>query len=243
VAAPLSHFGIVSDILSLVVNGSEALVVARRDKDATRRGLLPFDEACARIAGPLWTDYVTTWDAARDARERLSDYERKGFKPFTLLDPDQKRLHDLSNAAKAALDTFVHGCLERGEHELWARRNDRTAELKQVPASAIEVLRFDYQKHAARGDGLPPLYDLHMRLLSAAPVKRWRKPPQKENIRAALENILEVDPTLSGEALESALRDRVGEGMTRARARSEIKQSAPQAVKPRGRPRTNKSPK
>ena len=39
VAATLSHFRIVSDILLLVVNGSEALAVARRDKDATWRKL------------------------------------------------------------------------------------------------------------------------------------------------------------------------------------------------------------
>jgi hypothetical protein len=39
VAATLSRFGVVSDILSLFVNGSEALAVVGRDTDATWRSL------------------------------------------------------------------------------------------------------------------------------------------------------------------------------------------------------------
>jgi hypothetical protein len=39
VAATASHFGVLSDILSLFVNGSELLVVTRRDKAATWRTL------------------------------------------------------------------------------------------------------------------------------------------------------------------------------------------------------------
>jgi hypothetical protein len=74
------------------------------------------------------------------------------------------------------------------------------------------------------------------------PTKRWRKPPPQKDIKAALLNILETAPTLSGEDLENALCTSLGEGMTRAKARSAIKRWASQTVKPRGRPR-KKSPK
>jgi len=76
-----------------------------------------------------------------------------------------------------------------------------------------------------------------------APVKRWRKPPPQKDIKGALVNIRETKPTLSGEKLETALCERLGEGMTRQRARDAIKQYAPDTVKPRGRPRKNNSPK
>jgi hypothetical protein len=75
-----------------------------------------------------------------------------------------------------------------------------------------------------------------------APVKRWRKPPPQKDIKDALLAILKTAPTLSGENLEDALCERLGEGMTRQKARAAIKQWAPQTVKPRGRPR-KKSPK
>jgi hypothetical protein len=81
----------------------------------------------------------------------------------------------------------------------------------------------------------------------SAPVKRWRKPPTQKDIKNALldpdEGILKTAPTLSGEELENALCKRLGEGMTRAKARAAIRRWAPQTVKPRGRPRKEKSPK
>jgi len=75
------------------------------------------------------------------------------------------------------------------------------------------------------------------------PVKRWRKPPPQKDIKNALGNIREVEPTLSGEKLATALCERLGEGMTRQRARDAIRRYAPDTVKPRGRPRKNNSPK
>src|SRR5262249_5064920 len=76
-----------------------------------------------------------------------------------------------------------------------------------------------------------------------APVKRWRKPPPQKDIKAALGNILKTEPTLSGEKLENALCNRLGEGMTRQRAREAIRQYAADTIRPRGRPRKNNSPK
>ena len=75
-----------------------------------------------------------------------------------------------------------------------------------------------------------------------APVKRWRRPPPQKDIKDALSAILKTSPTLSGENLETALCERLGEGMTRQRARNAIRRYAPDTVKPRGRPRKN-SPK
>src|SRR5262245_35179670 len=43
------------------------------------------------------------------------------------------------------------------------------------------------------------------------PIKRWRKPPPQKEIEAALADILKTDPTLSGEPLENALCERLGE--------------------------------
>ena len=76
-----------------------------------------------------------------------------------------------------------------------------------------------------------------------APVKRWRKPPPQKDIKGALEDIREAEPTVSGEKLATALCERLGEGMTRERARNAIRRYAPDTVKPRGRPRKNNSPK
>jgi hypothetical protein len=72
-----------------------------------------------------------------------------------------------------------------------------------------------------------------------APVRRWRKPPPQKDFKDALGNIRETKPTLSGEDLENALCERLGEGMTRERARNAIRRYAPDTVKPRGRPRKN----
>ena len=74
-------------------------------------------------------------------------------------------------------------------------------------------------------------------------VKRWRKPPPQKTIKDALVNIREAEPTLSGGKLETALCERLGEGMTREKARAAIKKWAPDTVRPRGRPRKEKSPK
>ena len=87
--------------------------------------------------------------------------------------------------AKATLDTWLRGCLERGKYELWARCNDRMAKPEPVPASAVCTLKFDYEERIAFGDALPRLYDLQIRLPPAAPVKRWRKRPPANVLKPA----------------------------------------------------------
>jgi len=207
------------------------------------KGLLPIDGACELIAASLWIDYATARAAARDVIEILSTHERLGFKALRPLNADQERRHLRFMESKEALDAGVRGCWERGECEVWARPGDLIAKLKLIPVPAANGLEFDYEKHTAGGDGLPPLYDLRIRLPPAAPVKRWRKPPPQKDIKDALADILKAKPTLSGEKLATALCERLGEGMTREKARSAIKRYAPETVKPRGRPRKNKSPK
>ena len=73
------------------------------------------------------------------------------------------------------------------------------------------------------------------------PVKRWRKKPPPQEVKAVLLEIVEAEPTWSGTKLENALRERLSKDVTRAMARKAIERWAPQTVKLRGRPRKNNS--
>jgi hypothetical protein len=121
-------------------------------------------------------------------------------------------------------------------------------EWKTIPGSEGEhrvvVRRHELDKFCQTADATQ-LAKAQSRVAAAtsAPVKRWRTPPPPKDIEGALKDIREAEPTLSGEKLASALCERLGEGMTRQRARDAIKRYAPDTVKRRGRPRKNNSPK
>lgn len=192
---------------------------------------LPIDEACKSIMAPLWDVYAKARDDARCVRRML---ER--FRPLSL-DPDDKHRLQASAAAKAALDTRVRGCLEHDGHELWARRNDRMAKLEPVPVSAIGALEFDYEQRTAIGDGLPPLYDLQIRLSPAAPVKRWRKPPSTDVLKTAALAVAEAyqpDDPPTAATWKQALEARLGEQVTHAVARDALRDWAPHLRRQRG---------
>src|SRR5262245_15490757 len=142
-----------------------------------KKGLLPIDQA------PPWNDYATAKDAARDAIERLADYERKGWRPLCPLNADQERRYRPHLEKKAALEAWLREALQRGE--LWGRPGSKFAKLQPIPAVAANDLQFDPENYAARAVGMPMIYDPHPRLQPAAPVKRWRKPPPTDVLKPA----------------------------------------------------------
>jgi hypothetical protein len=118
------------------------------------------------------------------------------------------------------------------------------------PLSPSELPRFspDWQMSRLIRDGRDAYVQVRVsHSPPVAPVKRWRKPPTQKDIKDALldpeQGLLKTAPTLSGERLENALCKRLGERMTRQKARNAIKRWAPQTVKRVGRPRKKNSPK
>jgi hypothetical protein len=127
---------------------------------------LPIDVACKSIMAPLWDAYVKARDEARDIHRM---FER--FKPLSLRADEQRRL-TAYEGTRAALGAALRASLERGEYELWACLGSLIAEPQPIPASAIDGLEIDYEKRTARGEGLPPLYDVHLRRGRAARLPR-----------------------------------------------------------------------
>jgi hypothetical protein len=170
VVATLSHVQTVSGILSLFVNGSEALVMAGRDKDATRTvqpaPSVPtegasIDEWCASAAPALWVGYVAAQAATRD----FAGLRR--LMPSALRDDEWQRIK-LRDQAHSALGAWLADSSERGEIELWGRPGGRIEDSRLIPPSAVRVLKFDYEKRTASGEGLPLLYDVHVREAATA---------------------------------------------------------------------------
>jgi hypothetical protein len=169
VAATLSRFGNVWDILLLFVNGSEALAVTGRDKDATRAQPapsistegIPIDEWCASAAAALWADYV----AAQATTSSFAALHR--YMPSALRDDEWHRI-GVRNEARSALGAWLADRSERGEIELWARPGSRIEDARLIPPSAVRVLKFDYEKRTAAGEGLPLLYDVRVREAATA---------------------------------------------------------------------------
>src|SRR5215471_15426227 len=170
VAATPSHIRIASGILLLVINGSKALVVAGRDKDATRtpppaRSISPegasIDEWCASAAAALWADYV----AAQAATSGFAGLRR--LMPSALRDDEWHRIK-VRDEAHSALGAWLADRSERGEIELWARPDSRIENPRLIPPSAVRSLKLDYEKRTASGEGLPLLYDVRVRQAAAA---------------------------------------------------------------------------
>jgi hypothetical protein len=96
----------------------------------------------------------------------------------------------------------------------------------------------DWELSRLTREGRDAYVEVRVRHLPAVASARPRL--KRSEIKTALLDIMTTDPTLAGEALETALCEK---GTTRAKARNAIKRWAQQTVRPRGRPRTNKSPK
>jgi hypothetical protein len=111
------------------------------------------------------------------------------------------------------------------------------AKLKLVPASAIGVLRFNYLEGTARGAGLPPLYDLHIQMPPAAPVKRWRTPPPIDVLKPAALAVAKAcqpaDPPTAAE-WKSALEAQLGKTVTVRTASKAMLDFAPHLKRQRG---------
>ncbi len=156
--------------------------------NATRKRLLPIDAACELVAGARWSDYESAKAADPGFHGPSVPSYRVYFTgpdlPMTVERRVEEQRRRRTEEAKATLDAWLRECLEHGKCELWARRSDRLAKSEPVPASAVCKLKFDYEERIAFGDGLPPLYDLQIRLPPAASVKRWRKPPPPKELKA-----------------------------------------------------------
>jgi hypothetical protein len=187
------------------------------------RGLLAINEACELLAGALWIDYTSA-----KAKAPGIDFFVLGA-PMSVEEGRRLRF----KKAKATLDTWLCGCLRRREYVLWARRNDRMAELKAVPVSAVCTLKFNYEQQTAVGDGLPPLYDLHIRM----PVKRWCEPPSADVLKSAALAVAKryepADPPTEAEWKE-ALEAKLGGPVTYKVARETLHKWASHLRRQRG---------
>jgi len=215
VAARPLVFGNGLDYFALIINGSSSLVVARRDMTATWR-----------TASALCRD--------RDWSKRRLLHELQHGLPYRTIPPG----HTVDWHHPVTAQTFD---MEASEVTIIGALVDGTMAF-DTTVVGIEVLPPMDASAPPTPVSAPPTPVKRQRK-PPAPVKRWRKPPPQKDIKGALVNIRETKPTLSGEKLETALCERLGEGMTRQRARDAIKQYAPDTVKPRGRPRKNNSPK
>jgi hypothetical protein len=214
VARPLV-FGNGLDYFALIINGSSSLVVTRRDKDATWRTL-----------GTLCRE--------RDWSQPRALYELQNGLPYRTIPPGYKvdwHASDVQRSLDVQASTVALMLGVFGGGGIGFNR----------PVVGIEVL--PPMDASAPPTASAPLTPVKRQCKPPAPVKRWRKPPPQKDIKDALSTILKTSPTKSGENLETALCERLGEGMTRERARNAIRRYAPDTVKSRGRPRKKNSPK
>ena len=123
---------------------------------------MPIDAACASGVAALWADYMTARAAAGD----LAQLRR--MMPLAVLSADEERRLAACGEARAALNAWLAGGVEQGEIELWARSGSRIEDPRRIPASAVCVLKFDYEKRTASGEGLPLLYDVCVRPVATA---------------------------------------------------------------------------
>jgi hypothetical protein len=160
---------------------------------------LPIRVVCERNAGALWEACVV---CKRNVARDLDDLRRFASAPSTSrVWPRPAEKHHLAayKDAQAALAAWFRAYLEQqGEFELSARPGSRLAERQRIPASAIGDLAFDCEEGTApAGEGLPPLYDVHLRrvpradvLAPAALIKAsWRDPVSEEALKNAMKEI------------------------------------------------------
>ena len=175
------------------------------------------------------------------------------------------RLLDVETVAGVILRTVVAGDYDEGDPRHWhfppfadllpslreavwqealagklsveAIKGVRGKRHRAVLPAELPRLSPDWPLSRLTRDGSDEYVEVRVRHLPAVAPTKWRKPPSPEAIKSALRAILTADPTLAGEKLEEALCARLGEGMTRERARSAIKRWAQQTIRPPGRPR------
>jgi hypothetical protein len=125
---------------------------------------LSIDAMCKRIAPALWDALVV---CKRNVARDLDDLRSFASAPSaSRVWPRPAEKHHLAaeKDAQAALAAWFRGYLgQQAEFELWARPGSRIAEWERIPASVIGDLEFDCERATASGEGLPPLYDVHLR--------------------------------------------------------------------------------
>jgi hypothetical protein len=197
------------------------------------RGLLPIDEACKSIMPKLWQAYAKVRDDARDVLRQLE---------LRFASHDQERRLATYKEARTALTTRIRSGVKSNEFELYARLAG-SLELQHIPASAIDGLEVDYEKRTATGDGLS-LHDLHIRLPAAAPVKRWRKRPSADDVKAAalaVAKTFQPDDPPTEPIWWAALNAQLGEEVTRAVALNALSDWAPHLKRQPGQKRNRRN--
>jgi hypothetical protein len=197
------------------------------------RGPLAIDEACKSIMPSLWDTYAKAHDDAQGVLRQLE----LGFASL-----DQERRLAPYKKARAALTTRIRSGVKSNEFELWACLAG-SLELQRIPASAIDGLEVDYEKRTAAGDGLS-LHDLHIRLPAAAPVKRWRKRPSADDVKAAalaLATTFQPDDPPTEPIWWAALNAQLGEEVTRAVALNALSDWAPHLKRQPGQKRNRRN--
>jgi hypothetical protein len=180
------------------------------------RGLLPIDEACKSIMPSLWDAYAKERDDARDVLRQLE---------LRFASLDQERRLAPYKEARAAVTIRIRSGVKSNEFELFACLAG-SLELQRIRASAIDGWEVDYEKRTATGDGLPPLYDLHIRLPPPpAPIKRRHKPLPTDVLRRAALAVAKAfqpndPPTFA--TWKEALEAHLGGPVTRADARKAL---------------------
>src|SRR6266436_114957 len=142
---------------------------------------VPIDLACQRLMPSEWSAYTQARDAARGVEQKLLL-----SKPISVPDNDQRRL-DALNGARIAVRASLRAFLERGEFELWGRRDIPLAPPERVPVSALSYLRIDIEQRTAAMEGLM-LFDLHLRPLGA-PAAETRHGQQTRRVKLALKKL------------------------------------------------------
>jgi hypothetical protein len=124
----------------------------------------PLDAALKRRDPAGWEAYQAVWDSAHHL-ERHQMIVLGG--PESARSADEGRRVAALRQARATLVARIRTDVEQGEFELWGRVGSAIAEPQLIPASAIGTLQFDFEGGTARGEGVPPLYDLRLRKLGA----------------------------------------------------------------------------
>ena len=141
-------FGVGLDYFALVFNGSDPLVVTGRDNNATN------GQACTIDFDGGDADRRGVRERRRCSVGRLHDRAGGRGRPRPAPPHDAPRRAERRRGApprgvwgeaRAALNAWLAGGVEQGEIELWARSGSRIEDPRRIPASAVCVLKFDYE--------------------------------------------------------------------------------------------------
>jgi hypothetical protein len=167
---------------------------------------VPIDLAWQRLMPSEWGAYAQARDAARGVEQMLLL-----SKPISVPDNDQRRL-DALKEARTAVDACLCVFLERGEFELWGRRDTPLAQAENVSVTALSYLCIDIEQRTAAMEELK-LFDLRLRQ-PGAPAAKTRHGPQMGRVQLALKKRYPPDgraPGISTKAVRKLIVEDLAE--------------------------------